>query len=138
MLVPEVTGADDPAVAILNLEHRETGEAHRRPCVVEQILPFRLDAGDRRQTEAVVVRASALSSDASRSAIPALSRCEIFANDLDRTDRREAGTPAESRRVISCRSPNASSAIGISTTAANARSRRVRRLIVISDRLLLQ
>ena len=37
--------------------------------------------------------------------------------------------PAERRLVISCRSPNASSAIGISTTAAKARSRRVRRLI---------
>ena len=36
---------------------------------------------------------------------------------------------SERRLVISCRSPNASSAIGISTTAAKARSRRVRRLI---------
>ena len=60
MLVPEVTGAENPVVAILNLEHRETGETHGRARVVEQIVPFRLDAGNRRETKPVVVQKRAL------------------------------------------------------------------------------
>ena len=60
MLVPEVTGADNPVIAILNLEHRETSETHGGARVVEQIVPFRLDAGNRRETKPIVVQQRAL------------------------------------------------------------------------------
>ena len=136
MLVPEVTGADDPVIAILNLEHREAGETHRRARVVEQIVPFRLDAGDRREAKPVVVQQRALERRQPLGNAGTLAR-EIFANDLDHPSTR-SWYSSERRLVISCRSPNASNAIGISTTAAKASSRRVRRLILISDRSRLR
>ncbi len=82
MLVPEVTGADNPVVAILNLKHRETSEAHRRARVVEQIVPFRLDAGNRGEAKPVVVQQRALER---REPVgnPGTLASEIFANDLD-------------------------------------------------------
>ena len=60
MLIPEMTRADDPAITILDLQHRKTGKTHRLTGVVKQIVPFRLHAGDRGQTEPVIVEKCAL------------------------------------------------------------------------------
>ena len=83
MLVPEVTGADNPFIAILDLEHRETRETHGGARVIEQIVPLRLDAGNRRETKPIVVQKRALERRKPLSNAGALAS-EIFANDLDR------------------------------------------------------
>jgi len=74
---PVSAGADDRAVAVLNLQHRQAGEAHRRASIVEEIRPLALDAGNGGETKPVVVQQRGFERRDG-----ALAR-EILPNDLD-------------------------------------------------------
>ncbi len=56
VLIPEMSGADNLAVAVLNLKHREASELHGRAGIVAHVVHFWFDAGDRPQTEVEVVQ----------------------------------------------------------------------------------
>ena len=78
-----IVASFNPIIAILDLEHRETRETHGGARVIEQIVPLRLDAGNRRETKPIVVQKRALERRKPLSNAGALAS-EIFANDLDR------------------------------------------------------
>jgi hypothetical protein len=82
VFVAKVAGADDAPLGVLNLQHRQPGEAHRRARVVEQVVPILFEAGNRPGSEAIVVHQRALERREAFGDCRTLAR-EIFADDLD-------------------------------------------------------